>query len=253
MEICYLDKGRHAYAVAGREYTMTGGDVLLVLPGDSHDGGMFPEERGLLYWLGLRLPAPKEQTFLNLRGAPARQLLDALRAVKSRLVAGTSALRRHLDAVIAVATATPPDLLAMSRITAHLLSFLIEVLDCVARQRNRTPGAWARNVIRLIDDNSKDAVAIERLARHMGLSLSRFKVRFRKEVGVPPADYLQWARIERAKRELLRASGQSITRIAFDLDFKSTQSFATTFKRYVGITPSDYRLYMHGTSPWGNK
>ena len=83
-------------------------------------------------------------------------------------------------------------------------------------------------------------IQIRELARLCGLSVSRFKERFRDEVGVPPAEYLTRQKIEAAK-SLLLAGDHSITDVAMDLGFSSSQYFATAFKRYTGRTPSEYR------------
>ncbi len=72
------------------------------------------------------------------------------------------------------------------------------------------------------------------------LSLSRFKARFKNEVGLPPADFIMRGKIERA-RQLLAAGDLSVTQIAMRLGFSSTQYFATAFKRHTGKTPSQAR------------
>ena len=48
-------------------------------------------------------------------------------------------------------------------------------------------------------------------------------------------------KIEKANH-LLNANKRSITDIAYDLGFSSSQYFATVFKRYQSITPGEYRL-----------
>ena len=74
----------------------------------------------------------------------------------------------------------------------------------------------------------------------VNLSLSRFKTRFKHEVGVAPGGYIIMRKVEKAK-ELLGDRDRSITDIAFDLGFSSSQYFATVFKKLIGLTPSEYR------------
>ena len=85
------------------------------------------------------------------------------------------------------------------------------------------------------------------MARKAHLSASQFKSRFEKETGVSPWQYILNARIEAAKQRLT-AGDESITQIAMDLGFASSQYFATTFKRITGVTPHGYRrgVFPHG-------
>ena len=58
VEICYLERGFQTYSVAGREYHLVGGDVFITAPGEPHDTGGHAEDRGILYWLNLKIPKP---------------------------------------------------------------------------------------------------------------------------------------------------------------------------------------------------
>ena len=68
-------------------------------------------------------------------------------------------------------------------------------------------------------------------------STSRFKVRFKEQVGLPPAEYAIRRKVERA-REWLK-QGKSVTDVAFDLGFSTSQYFAITFKRITNQRPRD--------------
>jgi AraC-like DNA-binding protein len=70
--------------------------------------------------------------------------------------------------------------------------------------------------------------------------VSFFHEKFLKEVRLTPAEYLTRLRMKKAK-QLLKISKKSITEIAFDLGFSSSQYFATVFKKVTGITPRFYR------------
>jgi len=59
-------------------------------------------------------------------------------------------------------------------------------------------------------------------------------------VGVPPGEYILRQKIKKAEQELT-GSERDITEIAYDLEFSSSQYFATVFRRYAGCSPSDFR------------
>jgi AraC family transcriptional regulator len=63
---------------------------------------------------------------------------------------------------------------------------------------------------------------------------------FKQSFGLPPHRYLTSRRIEKAKH-LLAKPALSVTRVAFDLGFSELSSFTTTFRKHVGLTPTDYR------------
>ncbi|MBC8010767.1 MAG: helix-turn-helix transcriptional regulator, partial [Burkholderiales bacterium] len=85
-----------------------------------------------------------------------------------------------------------------------------------------------------------DVLDVGSLARIAELSVSRFKTRFKAEFGVPPAEYVLRARVEEARRRLARP-GATVTYVALDLGFSSSQYFATSFKRLTHSTPSGFR------------
>ena len=71
-------------------------------------------------------------------------------------------------------------------------------------------------------------------------SYDRFRHLFTEHFGISPNSYLTNQRINHAKR-LLKSSDASITDIAYDCGFNSSSQFTNIFKKYVGITPKEYR------------
>lgn len=63
---------------------------------------------------------------------------------------------------------------------------------------------------------------------------------FHKEVGQSFTDYINWYRIEKAK-ELLRMSQMKVHEIARSVGYWETGYFYKQFKRYVGISPTEYK------------
>lgn len=63
---------------------------------------------------------------------------------------------------------------------------------------------------------------------------------FHKEVNESFTDYINWYRIERAK-ELLRTSRMKVQDIARAVGYWETGYFNKQFKKYVGISPTDYK------------
>ena len=77
------------------------------------------------------------------------------------------------------------------------------------------------------------------LAKEAALSRSSFFDRFRREVGVPPMEYLLGWRLAIAKN-LLRGDGVSVREVAERVGYSSSSTFSVAFARQVGTSPTTY-------------
>jgi AraC family transcriptional regulator len=101
--------------------------------------------------------------------------------------------------------------------------------------------AWQRRLVaQHVEEHLTERLPISRLAKLARLSRYHFCRAFRHSFGLSPHRYHLHRRAERAKT-LLANPTLSITDIAFDLGFRETSSFSTTFRKLVGRTPTDYR------------
>jgi len=238
LEICYLAKGRQMYRVGRRDYVLTGGDVFVTFPDEIHSTGEAPEEKGTLYWVQVSLPRPRGR-FLNCTPADSSRLVQQLRRLPHRHFAGQPELKMLLDGIIEVSQRRG-DPLRHLILQNRLVEFLLRVIDC-ARQRPRpSVSPEISNLLRYIELNAHQTLPLAALAARLGLSLPRLKARFKQEVGIPPAEYVLRCKIESAKQRLVRP-GTSVTNIAHELNFSSSQYFATVFRRYTGQSPSAFQ------------
>ena len=91
----------------------------------------------------------------------------------------------------------------------------------------------------VIDQNHQRWLSVGQVADEIHLSESAFRNLFRQEVGMPPAEYMIRQKVELAKG-LLRKPGSTITNVAHDLGFSSSQYFATVFRRFTDQSPSEF-------------
>ena len=134
--------------------------------------------------------------------------------------------------------------LLIAEIRALLHSILIEAWK--QHEKNSSVVGFSKlvqDVLRLINKNPNAEIKIGEAAIELGYSRSYIHNRFKKEMGMSPSDYAQRIRVKRCCA-LLIATGDSITDIAFDCGFGSSQYFSRLFKKYLGTTPSDYRQKM---------
>jgi AraC-like DNA-binding protein len=91
-----------------------------------------------------------------------------------------------------------------------------------------------------VQDNFRKPLTINVVAAAMYLSPAQFTRVMRRETGKSFNEYLADCRMEEAKN-LLRHSQWAINVIASFVGFKSHSYFRTFFKRYMGITPTEFR------------
>ncbi len=113
------------------------------------------------------------------------------------------------------------------------------------REQKLGPGDLQR-VLDLIETQLAAKPALDELAALTGLNTVNFCRRFKNSTGLPPYQYLLHARIERAK-QALRRQQQPMSELALSLGFYDQSQFSNTFRRIVGMSPSDYLRSGPGT------
>ncbi len=83
-------------------------------------------------------------------------------------------------------------------------------------------------------------LSIRRLANRAAMSPRNFSRRFREEVGVSPAHYVEEIRVE-AVRDRLENTRLPMGRIAALCGFASAETMRRAFSRHMGVTPTEYR------------
>lgn len=101
-------------------------------------------------------------------------------------------------------------------------------------------GDVLRQVVDAIHTNPGGRHSIADLATLARLSPRHLQRRFTKEIGVPPAVYIERVRIEAAQRALAERD-DPLEAIARHYGFGTAETLRRAFHRHVGIAPSDYR------------
>ena len=238
IEICFLERGEQTYRVGGTLYRLRGHDQFFTLPGESHDTANLPEERGILYWIILSLGPGRR--FLGLESPQAARLKRELRAMPHRHFRAHPDCPRLLAEICALlmekrGRRSSSDDFTRLRLQSLLLDYLTLSIRASRAGAHGTASPLLQRVLAYVNAHLHEPVRVRRLAEVARLSESRLKIRFKREIGVPPAEYWLRKKIERAVALL---PGRSITDIAYELGFSSSQYFATVFKRYLRVSPS---------------
>lgn len=95
-------------------------------------------------------------------------------------------------------------------------------------------------LLEYIEQNYTDHISLTQLAKVSGIN-EKYLCRFFKEfTGYAPIDYINRLRIERACQQLSLNDANVIT-VAFDSGFNDNSYFSKIFKRYKGVTPTEYK------------
>lgn len=83
-------------------------------------------------------------------------------------------------------------------------------------------------------------LSLPRLARRAGMPERSFTRAFRREIGQPPAAYVEALRVEQA-RQLLEAGDRSLEHVARAVGLGSAEVLRRLFHRRLGVAPAAYR------------
>ncbi|HFI0166804.1 TPA: helix-turn-helix domain-containing protein [Streptococcus suis] len=97
------------------------------------------------------------------------------------------------------------------------------------------------DLIIYIDNYFDRELNLTSLAQKMFVSEQYLSKIFKEEVGIGISEYIIRKRLEKV-RSLLIETELSITDIAFSAGFSNINSFNRLFKKYQGLTPSEYRI-----------
>lgn len=237
MEIGYLASGRQAYYIEDRLHDMRGNDILIVQPGEIHGTLSLPAEKTTLYWLNFDMRR-FGNSFLGAQGKEARRLHRALRTMKRRFFRGDARLKSILDRIIWAFLSKKP--FYRTQVQNLLTEFAVHVVSFSEKKENEHVPFRLKSSLDHIAKNVEEDIRVETLAKMSGLSPGRFRANFIDAVGIPPKEYILREKFNRAKT-LLKKKGAAVTQIAHDLHFSSSQHFATAFRRYIGLTPLEFR------------
>lgn len=108
---------------------------------------------------------------------------------------------------------------------------------------------WQFRRIRERIEAPGSAPQVAELAGLCGISVRHLHRQFHALTGRSVADYVEAARIDRAKR-LLATADRAVGAVAQDCGFSHAQSFARAFRRSTGMTPLAFRQQRrHDLSP----
>jgi AraC family transcriptional regulator len=125
-------------------------------------------------------------------------------------------------------------------LTVHLIRNVFGPRPPSGRSDGALPQRKLSVVVEFIEEHLDASPSLAQIAAVARLSVYHFARQFKVATGLPPHQYVILRRVERAKL-LLQDGDLSLANVAADTGFADQSKFSHTFKRFVGISPRQFR------------
>ena len=190
--------------------------------------------------------APWELLWMRIDGSQLEQTWNILSGDRAPVFSGLNRERiiAPFRRILELMTRRPP------AIDALLNAQLAEILSQLFEARQAETSESLRH-LPMVSPELKTALTkmalypdrpwrVAELARLSGLSEPHFYRRFKLVTGSSPIDWLRRERINHARRRLLEST-DAIKQISEQVGYNDPFFFSRDFKRYTGVSPSEYR------------
>ncbi|NLL78302.1 MAG: AraC family transcriptional regulator [Clostridiales bacterium] len=231
-EFTFVTNGAISFTTKDQTYELSGYDVFLTRPDEIHSTNLLPLSAGEIIWFQLDMEDTEQ--FLFLAPEARTHLLSALEHLNGPLISGCG---NRAYSLLKRAYELSSDPSTRYQCASYLVLTLYE-LSALSQKNVRSVSPDIEEAIRFIREHITAELSIEELASLCHLSASQFKQKFKNQVGIAPRHYINYKKIQTAKKLLL--DGVPVTETAMSLGFNSSSYFTVVFKRYNACSPSEY-------------
>lgn len=96
---------------------------------------------------------------------------------------------------------------------------------------------YARNII---ESKYQTPLTVESVAKEIFVSPNYLSTLFKQELGIKFVDYLHEYRINQAKKLFKEDKDIKIYEVAKEIGYNDEKHFSKMFKKWTGVTPTDY-------------
>lgn len=233
-KVHFVHRGRGVVRVAGNVYPLEAGQAFLIYPHvviQYEADAAEPWTYSYCAFYGARVPELLERTALTPEDPIFPMDLQIMPNLFDRLSEALDHERNR-------------DL----RLNAALYRFLAALTDAVPAEVNgegaqanaRKRSVYVHQALEFMHAHYSEPISIARLAADLGLDRKYLSAVFKEAAGKPPQRYLMELRMRKACA-LLGDSGFSVGEIARSVGYEDALLFSRMFKRFAGVSPSDYR------------
>lgn len=238
-EITMCTKGVLSFSSTDSNYKISGGDVFITTPNEIHSTDEVPLSLGEVYWFQLEISDPSR--FLFLEPGAAEALIAGLNEISHHVVKINAKESEYLTQAFYFAQTE-----GNPYVVASFINLFLHILILASQKTKFQLTPDIGRSLNYIMDHLTVEISLDELAAQCLLSISQYKQKFKKQIGISPRNFINQQKIELAKSMLLDEN--SITDTAMGLGFNTSSYFATVFKRYTFYTPTEF-LANHKKKP----
>ncbi|MFZ1771153.1 MAG: AraC family transcriptional regulator [Caldilinea sp.] len=251
IEFTYLQRGKLAFEVDGKQWLLRKGALTVTRPWQFHRVGAPHIGAGRLIWLildvGVRRPNQtwRWPEWLVCSQAELQKLTQLLSYNEQPVWQADEELERWVDRLAELVQESDP-LESESRLKLAINGLLLAIMAMLEREHIpldeylSTTERAVQMFLRALPQHAAADWDLASMARQCGLSRSQFSEYCRHATNMTPMQYLTQCRVEMAARMLVEQPGASITEVAYTCGFNSSQYFATVFRSVKGCPPSAF-------------
>jgi AraC-like DNA-binding protein len=245
IRLYYILEGKFEWTIQSYQYVLFPNDVALILPGYSLGNMEGVLEIGSFAWVHINVQQLEGGEILlgkwsNLSENESQAIGKLLSLNHSPVLLNFADAGKILKCI--QTELFNQEIGYHTRVNHQIDELFIQVTRQLTRQSN--PGRdfprTFMNLEQALRQNLSHQWTVEEMAALVGLGTTLFNERVKNYSGFSPINYLINIRISEAIK-LLRRPDISLTDIALDTGFYSSQHFSTTFKKLTGYTPSEFR------------
>ncbi len=251
IELSFLETGQMPFLIEEKEYLLDPGSLAITRPWQPHKLGHPNIGIGRLHWIiidvEVRQPHQdwKWPNWFIMMPEDLAELTALMRENEQPVWTTTKDIRDCFRRIgEAIKGHKSPSHLAIY--INELLLYLLELFRSQKISRNKSL-TNAQRTVELFLSSLHGSIAepwtLESMAECCGLGITRFTYYCRRVTNLTPQHYLSRLRLRAATKLLENAPEKSITNIAHECGFATSQYFATTFRKQHKVSPSHYRKH----------
>jgi AraC-like DNA-binding protein len=245
LSVYFINEGKFEWKIKDQVYVLFPGDATLILPGEKFGNEKEILELGCLSWIQIKIQKLKTGELIPGKWSSLNDH-ESVAVGKLLSLNNKPVLSKLTDAGRILHTIGCEihnhELGYVTRINQLVDELLIVITRHLTRQNN-PPRDFPKVFMNLEEALRKDLShqwSVEDMAAIAGMGTTLFNEKVKNYTGFTPINYLINIRISEAIK-LLKRKDVSITDIALDTGFYSSQHFSTTFKKLTGYTPSEFK------------
>ncbi len=246
-EIVYMFKGVQYYRIDGEDYYISSGNMVISPPGVVHSTGYKPESKSSFYYLTINIDALPDVLVTDEKESETfRKEISKLAANKNKVFGITvpKEMERLFKNLIELHKLKDTDYFVRTHIRNTISEIILMTLESAREKTQISAADTMDDVIEYIDIHIEEKISVETLALIKNFSKTAFQEKFKLYMGMPVYEYVMRLKIEMAMI-LLESESIDKKHIWERLSFSSEPYFITVFKKYTGLTPTQYDIAMH--------